>query len=50
MRADHEFYCSNTPPINHKVNGDVSQYESQYDTRFGLFYLTCVLMLLISSF
>lgn len=24
MRADHEFYCSNTAPINHKVNGDVS--------------------------
>lgn len=24
MRADHEFYCSNTAPINHKVSGDVS--------------------------
>lgn len=32
MRADHEFYCSNTAPINHKVTaGDVNPLD---DTRF----------------
>lgn len=25
MRADHEFYCSNTAPINHKVTRGMSQ-------------------------
>lgn len=25
MRADHEFYCSNTAPVNHKVTRGVSQ-------------------------
>lgn len=25
MRADHEFYCSNTAPINHKVTRSISQ-------------------------
>lgn len=27
MRADHEFYCSNTAPINHKVPGDMNPQD-----------------------
>lgn len=27
LRADHEFYCSNTAPINHKVPADVKPHD-----------------------
>ncbi|XP_060899653.1 uncharacterized protein LOC132978452 [Labrus mixtus] len=38
MRADHEFYCSNTAPINHKVIGDSKIHHP------------CMLMQLIPNF
>ncbi|XP_054625428.1 uncharacterized protein LOC129177877 [Dunckerocampus dactyliophorus] len=39
MRADHEFYCSNTPPINHKVHlrheESPSHVKSSVDMSYG---------------
>ncbi|XP_061695033.1 uncharacterized protein LOC133510744 isoform X2 [Syngnathoides biaculeatus] len=39
MRADHEFYCSNTPPINHKIHfrhdESLSQVKSSVDISYG---------------
>ncbi|XP_037131472.1 uncharacterized protein LOC119136818 isoform X1 [Syngnathus acus] len=39
MRADHEFYCSNTPPINHKIHfrheESPSHARSSVDMSYG---------------
>lgn len=34
LRADHEFHCSNTAPINHKVPGCVSTRDDSQVTSY----------------
>ncbi len=47
MRADHEFYCTNTAPINHKVTGDENPqddtevcFSTQSNTHYILLFGT----------